>query len=210
MLARPISRGRVILFSTSSTDFKTYRIVIARASIPGTKSRWTPAIGLWKEILRLSDNKGIKRNIYWKVVGTLPNGVTVESKVRSFRVGDPQAVTINRPSNEASLPESGAFTFDFNTNCNVRFRLEFSRSDDFKKATGFAVTTKDHHAATVMQGSLTPGQWNVVKKLVGAGTGYFRIKAWDRIKRQTISEVRSFTIQKAKSGVGHDLKKCGR
>lgn len=34
-----------------------------------------------------------------------------------------------------------------------------------------------------------------VKKLVGTGTGYFRIKAWDGLKRETASEVRAFTVQ---------------
>ncbi len=34
-----------------------------------------------------------------------------------------------------------------------------------------------------------------VKKLLGTGTGYFRIKAWDGLKRETVSEVRSFAVQ---------------
>jgi len=34
-----------------------------------------------------------------------------------------------------------------------------------------------------------------VKQLIGAGIGYFRIKAWDGIDRKTVSEIRSLTIQ---------------
>jgi len=34
-----------------------------------------------------------------------------------------------------------------------------------------------------------------VKKLVGAGTGYFRIKAWDGLSRESVSEVKGFTVQ---------------
>jgi len=29
---------------------------------------------------------------------------------------------------------------------------------------------------------------------IGEGTGYFRVRAWDGLKRETVSEVRSFTI----------------
>jgi hypothetical protein len=31
--------------------------------------------------------------------------------------------------------------------------------------------------------------------MVEQGTGYFRIKAWDGINRETVLETRSFTIQ---------------
>lgn len=54
----------------------------------------------------------------------------------------------------------------------------------------------DPNIKMTLQKKLAIDQWNAVKKLVGVGgTGYFRIKTWDGIKRETTSEVRSFTIQ---------------
>jgi hypothetical protein len=54
----------------------------------------------------------------------------------------------------------------------------------------------DPNIETTLKDTLTADQWSSVKKLVGlGGTGYFRIKAWDGIKRKTISGIRSFTIQ---------------
>ena len=44
-----------------------------------------------------------------------------------------------------------------------------------------------------MPHELSLGQWTTVKKLVG--TGYFRIRAWDGLNRESVSEVRSFTVQ---------------
>ena len=38
-------------------------------------------------------------------------------------------------------------------------------------------------------------QWTTVKKLVKRKTGYFRIREWDELRRETVSEVRSFTIE---------------
>jgi uncharacterized protein YerC len=54
---------------------------------------------------------------------------------------------------------------------------------------------KDPNIETTLQETLSAVQWKAVKKLIGTGTGYFRIKAWDGISRNTISEIRSFTIQ---------------
>jgi len=63
-----------------------------------------------------------------------------------------------------------------------------------KRYKGFTFTTKDPNVDIVINRTLTSSQWTAVKKLVGGETGYFRIEAWDGIKTETISEVRSFTI----------------
>ncbi len=184
-----------ILFSASSTDFTK---PLVKATVQASKNSWTPAIGVWKKIMTLSDNNGSVRDIYWKVIGTMSNKATVESEVRSFRIGDAQAVIINLPPDGANLPPGILPTFDFNSNCNVKFRLEFSSLNDFSSPTkikGFVFTTSNPNLVTTLQKVLTKGQWTTVKKLVGSGTGFFRIKAWDGIKRETASEVRSFTVQ---------------
>jgi hypothetical protein len=118
--------------------------------------------------------------------------------VRSFQVGPAQAVTINAPSDDAILPSGTPPTFEFDTNCNTKFKIEISPLEDFsdsKKIKVISCTVKDPNTQTTLQKTLTPGQWNAVKKLIGTASGYFRIKAWDGIKRETISEIKSFTIQ---------------
>lgn len=42
---------------------------------------------------------------------------------------------------------------------------------------------------------LSFGQWTTVKKLVGTGTGYFRIKVWDGLNGETVSETRMLLVK---------------
>jgi hypothetical protein len=145
-----------------------------------------------------SNNTGVIRDIYWKVIGTLPNRSTVGSEVWSFKIGDPKAAAIEAPANGAALPAAVAPTFAWQTNGNVKFKLEISSLADFSSSTkikSFNYTIKDPNVETTVNKTLPSFQWNAVKKLVGTGTGYFRVKAWDGINRPTVSETRSITIQ---------------
>jgi hypothetical protein len=63
------------------------------------------------------------------------------------------------------------------------------------KVKGFNFTVSNPNLVVSLQKTLSSFQWKGVKTLVGGGTGYFRIKAWDGLSRPTVSEVRSFTIQ---------------
>jgi hypothetical protein len=132
------------------------------------------------------------------VVGIRADQKTVESEVRSFRIGDPQKVMINAPANGAILLSGTAPIFNFDSKCNVRFRLEISSLGNFSiptKIKAYIFTTPNPNVETSLEKTLTKLQWNTVKTLVGTGTGYFRIKAYDGINRETVSDVRSFTIQ---------------
>jgi hypothetical protein len=134
---------------------------------------------------------------YWKVIGTRPNRTTAESVAWSFNIGPSQFVTINAPT-AGPLPASTPPTFDFSTSCNVKFKLEISSVGDFsdpKKIKSFNYTTRDPNVDQKLIKTLSSFQWNSVKKMVGTGAGHFRIKAWDGINRESVSEVRSFTIQ---------------
>jgi C1A family cysteine protease len=187
-----------ILFSTSETDFETPGILIAKATIPGSKNTWTPALAVWKKIMTSSNNSGAIRNIYWKVTGTMPGRTTAESESRSIRIGAPVGVTIRSPAEGATLPSGTRPTFVFDTNGNTKFRLEISSLSDFtdpKKMKAFLYTVGDPNVVVTLQKTLSGLQWNGVKKLIGSGTGYFRIKAYDGIKRETISPIRWFTIE---------------
>lgn len=73
----------------------------------------------------------------------------------------------------------------------------FSSLNDFSisKVKVFNFTVSNPDLSTSLQKTLSPSQWTGVKRLIGTGTGYFRIKSWDPLSRPTVSEIRSFTIQ---------------
>jgi len=184
-----------LLYSIYSTDFSK---PVGKGSIPGTGNSWTTPSGTWKKVLTSSYNSGSIQDIYWRVVGTKSDKTTVQSEVSRFQIGTAQAVTINSPLDQAVLSAGTLPAFDFNSECNVKFTLEFSTVSGFgdpSKIKGFKFTAKDPNIETSLQKPLTASQWTGVKKLVGTGTGYFRIKAWDILKREAVSEERSFTIQ---------------
>jgi hypothetical protein len=184
-----------ILFSTSSTGFST---PIARASVSGTKDSWIPPIFIWKKLMSASNNSGVIQDIYWKVTGAQPNRSTVDSEVWSFRIDVPQRVMIDSPVNDAALRSDVPPTFGWQTKGNVKFKLEISSLADFTSSTkikSFNFTIKDQNVETTLNETLPSFQWNAVKKLIGAGQGHFRIKAWDGINRETVSEIRTFTIE---------------
>jgi hypothetical protein len=189
-----------ILFSTSPTEFSAKGILITKANISGKKISYTPSIGTWKKIMTASDNSGSIQDIYWKVTGTKTDKTPWESAVRYFKVDDPQAIVIQTPADRTDFPWDALPTFVFDTDCNVKFQLEISSlSNNFvdrKKVQKIVFRAANPNETTILQKTLSPGQWNAVKKLIGAGgAGYFRIRAWDGINRETVSEVRSFTIQ---------------
>ncbi|MGZ6229985.1 MAG: choice-of-anchor Q domain-containing protein [Syntrophales bacterium] len=185
-----------ILFSTSSTDFSKTSL-ITQANIPGTKQSYTPSLGVWKKIMTSSNNGGMIRKIYWKVVGTRANKSTQDSDTRNFLIDIPYSALISSPYNEAVLSSGTPPTFIFTANNNIKLMLEISVLKDFgnsKYIKKFTYSVKDPNVTTSLTKTFSSGQWNSVKKLVGTA-GYFRILAWDGINRETISEIKSFTIQ---------------
>ena len=142
-----------------------------------------------------SYNQGNIQDIYWKITGISQNNAIIESEVRSFRIEPPGSAIINSPQDGAIF--SAPPTLEFSSSGNIKYKLEISSQsgfDDPKKIKKFSFTTKDPNVEQVVLRTLTSSQWNAVKKLVGTGTGYFRIRAWDGIKRETVSDVRSFSI----------------
>jgi hypothetical protein len=191
-----------LLFSTSSTDFSTKEILIQKTNVPGTTNSWTPPIGVWKKILGASYNNGSSRNIYWTVIGKKPDKTMVPGNVRDFYIDNPVAVTIISPTPGMTVSDASSPTFEFNTNCNVQFRLEFSPLSDFSDSTrikGFNFSTKNPLSETNAVRTLTYRQWYGVVTLLGS-SGYFRIRAWDVLKRETPSEMRLLNIESALLG----------
>jgi hypothetical protein len=184
-----------LLFSTSPTDFMSAGVSIAKAGIAASKTSHSPAIKTWKKVMSASYNEGNTRDIYWKIAGESPEGAVLETEARRFHIEASHAVGILAPQNGATLSAPPAF--EFNSNGNTKFSLEISSQpgfDDPNEIKKFKFTTKDPNTEQNVLRTLTSSQWTAVRNLVGTA-GYFRIRAWDAIKRETVSDVRSFTVQ---------------
>jgi hypothetical protein len=75
--------------------------------------------------------------------------------------------------------------------------LEFSSTTEFNDPTkirGFIFTTRDPHLERVIRETLISARWTEVKRLIGAGMGYFRTMAWDDIGRETICRSEVFYL----------------
>ena len=198
-MADGVFKSFAILFSTSPTDFSTEGVFVAKANVSGTSTRYALSAGTWKKIMTASDNNGNARDIFWKVTGIKTDKTPWESAARHLRMDEPQAAVIQSPRDGTEFPPEGLPTFVVETNCNVTFQLEVSSlSNNFadpKQVQRITMKAANPNETTLLQKTLSSGQWNAVKKRVGAGgTGYFRIRAWDRINRETVSELRSFTV----------------
>ena len=183
-----------IRVSISSTDFKTDENLLLSAQVSGTKFKWRPDITSWLKIMKKSYNRGSVRDIYWKVIGKRLDGTKIESRVWRFQVEPAQPVSMIDPPD--ALDSGIAPALSFNANCNVNFMLEFSPLADFsdpEQMMGFPSSVKDPIDNPVMENTLTWDQWTVVKKRLGA-QGYFRVRAWDTINRETLSEIGSIQI----------------
>jgi len=190
-------KSYTIYFSTSPTDFSNIAYLITKATIPGTKSSYTPSLGIWQKIMKSSNNNGNIRDIYWKVVGTKANKTTEGNAGRHFRIDDPLPGVAQSSGDEYLLPSGTPPTFTFGAYSNVKFQLEISSVSDFsdsKKIKKFIYTVSDPNVTPSFQKTLTLGQWKSIKLLIGTGTGYFRVRAWDGIGRETVSGVSPFII----------------
>jgi hypothetical protein len=180
-----------IRFSISPTDFKTDKILILSAQVLGSKYKWRPDILSWLKIMKKSYNGDNVRDIYWKVIGKRLDGAKIESAVWSFQAGPAQQVTLISPTDGTPLDSGIAPAFSFNANCNVQFVLEFSPLVDFsdpQQIVGFLSSRKDPNDKPVKNQTLAWDQWTAVKKKLGAA-GYFRVRAWDAVNRETVSEI---------------------
>ncbi len=183
-----------ILFSLDPLDFTD---PVVRANSAGTSNQWTPSIRLWKRIMALSDNHGSVRNMYWKILGTRPDRTVLESEVRSFRIDAPLAPALLSPHDGDVLSSGVPPTVRVRCNSNVTFQLQISSAIDMRNPVRIGRSFragKDPNSVTDLQRPFTSRQWAAVKKRVGEGTGYLRMKAWDGINRETCSEVAAFTI----------------
>ena len=185
-----------IRISLSPTDFRTDSVLLLSARVPGTQFEWRPEFASWLRIARKSYNAGETRELYWKIIGNRSGGGRSESEVRGFRAGPAQPVTILDPLDGATLDSAMAPTVSFDTRCNTRFVLEFSLLPDFSdpdQVVEFSTSRKDPNADPVKEKTLSWDQWTAVKRRLGA-QGFLRVRAWDGISRETVSEAGSVQI----------------
>jgi hypothetical protein len=183
--------GYIVQFS-SDISFKSVPVSV---NVPATEDGLTPTKPTWQKVLAIPGKSG--GNVYWRVVGKWSNKTVATSEIGFIMIDPPQEAKINSPIDGATIPGVTPPTFNFDTNCNIKFKLEFSPMIDFsdpKKVIGVVYTIANPVTQPVVDWTLVCTQWEAVWNLVWTG-GYFRMKAWDAINRETVSEVRSFIIQ---------------
>ncbi len=132
-------------------------------------------------------------------MGTKADKTKIESNVRSFSIGDAQAVGTPSiaPTSIAGLP-----MLSWNNNCNIKFKVWFGNNPDFtkagvkKKALSFNLSNPNDNGG-VFTKPLTSGQWTSIHKLVGSVPGstiYWYVESWDVVKRYKKTSVMSFTL----------------
>jgi len=153
---------------------------------------------VWEKIMTGSYNGGNVIPIYWEVVGTEANNSKVQTPARQLSVSSASPPTILSPADGATLPVVPYPTFVFSTNYNIKFRLEISNTTYFTKPNpilAYTYTVANPNVTPILEETLSSSEWTAVSKLIGIGTGYFRIRAWDGINRESDSPTQSFTIQ---------------
>jgi hypothetical protein len=149
---------------------------------------------LWKKVLRLAIPG--EATLQWKIVGSNKGQSAVESEF--FEMGidalSPVASFTLTPPSQANLP-----AISWENNCATKFRVSFGPDPDFTKKKKFSFTDQN----PVDEGgnfsrTLTPGQWNAVRKLVDDQVGsdiYWYVESWDIVKRYNVTKPDVFTLE---------------
>ena len=127
---------------------------------------------------------------------------TWQSAVESFSLSTDYntmnafAPVVLSPENGAALPGATPPIFAIQTNFNVKFSLDISTTSGFLagQTKSFTFTTPNPNVQTELLKTLSKSQWTSVKTLIGLGTGWFRVRGSDGIKRESDSTPESFTI----------------
>ena len=156
----------------------------------------------WEEIMMIPETSG--GTVYWRVVGTRPDGSTETSETRSFGVqgtgpvGNPNI----SPTGKRSKP-----TLTWQTNCSTRLKVWFGSVTNFNKKTSYSFEIANPSDLK----TLTPGQWMRIKMLVKNKTGstiYWYIESWDALGRYAKTEVMSFVLTDQSGGQEDEHKKA--
>lgn len=159
-----------------------------------TATQFQMTQALWKKVLRLAGPG--EATLQWKIIGSNKGQPAVESEVFDMGVDALSPVanfTLDPPSQKA-LP-----TISWENNCATKFRVWFGSDQDFTKAKKLSSTdTNPVDAAGIFSRTLTSGQWNAIRKLVGDQAGsdiYWYVESWDVVKRYAKTKPVSFTLE---------------
>jgi len=131
--------------------------------------------------------------IYWRVVGTKPDGTTETSEVRPLVVGpDPVENPTIFPTGKRSKP-----TLTWQTNCNTRFKFWFGNDSGFSNKTYSIAIENPTGADGTISKTLTLLQWMRIRLLVRNKTGstlYWYVESWDGLGRYAKTAPMSFVL----------------
>ncbi len=150
-------------------------------------------LAVWKRVFLLPGSTG--GTVSWKLIGTRFGPTKEQSSPLSFQIGAPQPVqdAMISPTNW-SLP-----TVTWKTSCHSKFRVWFGIDAAFTKSNKLSFTgSVSPQGGGSFTRQLTSNQWKAIRNLVGDRSGetiYWFVEAWDGINRETVSEVKLFTVQ---------------
>ncbi len=176
-------------FSSYEVQFSadsSFAAIPVKIQVRGGDTQKTITPSQWKKVLQISGpNGGL---VYWRVIGTQPDGSNLVSDVRSILVSEPQAVDNPNlsPVSKSQLPK-----LTWQNNCNVKFKVWFgSEAEPFrKKSLSFHVSDPNLEGGSFSK-ELTSGQWTAVRRLVrdvSGSTIYWYVESWDNLNRHSVS-----------------------
>jgi sugar lactone lactonase YvrE len=148
-------------------------------------------LDVWAEIMDISWTSGV--TTYWRVAGTMADGTTEISGVRSFTV---RAEPAEYPSIYPTIKNKKPTLF-FSTNCNTKFKVWFGSDSNFSEKTYSVEIENPSGNEEYFSMTLTSLEWSRIKQLVqnrANMTIYWYIESWDDSESYNRTEVISFDL----------------
>jgi len=147
----------------------------------------------WKKVLKLPGSSG--GTVYWRLVGTRPDGTENVSNKRCILVASPQPVGIPAifPVSRNGLP-----ILSWQNQCNIRFKVWFGSDVSFSRKTSLFFHVPDPNVnGGTFTNELTSDQWSKIRNLVGDQPGAnvsWYVESWDGLNRYAVTETMSFVL----------------
>ena len=147
----------------------------------------------WKKVLSIPGANG--GTVYWRVVGTKPDGTPSPSNNRAILIAPPQSVGTPAisPVSRNKLP-----TLTWQDRCNVKFKVWFGKDPGFSRKTFFLFRVSDPNLnGGAFSLALTSDQWMRIRRLVDDEPGstiYWYVESWDGLNRYSVTALKSFIL----------------
>jgi subtilisin family serine protease len=180
-------------YSVQFSEDPAFSFIRVKTRVSGKKTEKRLSLYKWKKVLLIPGALG--GTVYWRVVGTRSDGISVISDTWSIMVSVPQPV-----GNPALSPTSrmGLPTLGWQNNCNIRFKAWFGDSAGFfeRKILSFHLSNLDPGGGNFLR-ELTSDQWLAIRGLVNDVAGstiYWYVESQDPLKRYAITELMQFIL----------------